>query len=631
MGDTTTDTPDAVTVPLKRPPLWSTGLTLLATLTAVFCLSTTVDVAPRLWRGEDLGQEGLMSLGLAGFWITLVLTVLGKRLFVRMRPLPPIAFHDAYLILPRSPEARRTREVPYGEIMAVNEGGRAPKRHFFIESKRHVFHLPQEIFQDADGPDRLFSELRHRIVSLPQGAVLLEQTEQRRRAALRSMSHKPIVTQALLGIIVVFFLNAQLKGALDVPFGLLRWGANAPALVDAGEWYRLFAANFLHKHYLHTFMNGMALYYLGTLLERLLGWARYLAIYLLAGFVAMLASSQVASALMSVGASGAIFGLLGGFGVVSWRLKAQLPLGLRQTPRWWITMLGINAILPLLWPVVDVAAHVAGFATGALVTAIVLGRRRHLPAPAGRGLQGLAISLAAVYAGALGQAVYVASRLTPADEARLAQTVLHDPQVSPASLNALAWPWAYDNRATPPELEAARESAVEAVRRAPDVPDFATTLAQVEHRLGNFDAAIAAWRRALERLDGDEEAYVASQLARSLMARATAAGPQVPPGVAPDALRLWRRGDAWELTTTLASPPHGAVIFALVKRGAEPVALVQARIGASAHPPWTMSSDAVAAMPAGATAEVAYVAWDDAAAPGPTARWYVWPLQEPGD
>jgi membrane associated rhomboid family serine protease len=327
------DSPGIVTVPLKRLPLWSRGLTLLSTLTAVFTLSTVADVAPRLWRGEGLGDDGLISLEAAGFWIVLVLAVLAKRLFVRLRPLPPIAFHDGYLVLPRGPEARRTREVSYADIMAVNEGGRSPRRHFFIESKRHVFHLPQEIFRDADGPERMFNELRQRIVSQPQGAALLEQTEQRRQAALRSLSHKPIVTQALLGVIVVFFLNAQLKGALDTPFGLLRWGANAPTLVKAGDWYRLFAANFLHKHYLHTFMNGMALYYLGTLLERLLGWARYLLIYLLSGFVAMLASAHVASALMSVGASGAVFGLLGGFGVVSWRLTAQLPLGLRQTRR----------------------------------------------------------------------------------------------------------------------------------------------------------------------------------------------------------------------------------------------------------------------------------------------------------
>jgi rhomboid protease GluP len=457
--------------------------------------------------------------------------------------------------LPVHPESMRTHEVPYSAIIAVGEGGRPNRRHFFIESGRRIYHLPQQLFAQDSGPEALFAVLRQRLQALPHGTRLLADTERERSQALRAMHVRPMVTQALLGINGVFFLNTWLKGALDVPFGLLRWGANAPALVYRGELYRLAAANFLHGHWLHVTMNMLALWYLGSLMERLLGWARFSILYLVAGALAMAASAYSAGAVMTVGASGAIFGLLGAFAVISLRLRRALPMGVRQTPRWWLSMFLINTFIPLLWPVVDLTAHLAGFVSGALISLMLLGRSRRVPGPSGRATAGAAMALMAVYACALGQAVICAANTSASQEMRFGQLLLADARTSAQTLNTLAWLWMADPTSTQKHLLAAQDAAGEAVARDPSVPEYHATRAMVCQRLKDLGCAQDAWRRAMEaaygaqgprgviRNDGGVPALYAYQFARVLEQATLLA----PPKADDKPLALSRYRDRWRL------------------------------------------------------------------------------------
>jgi membrane associated rhomboid family serine protease len=552
-----------VSIPLKRTPLWNPSLALLSAISAACGINTAFEVAPSLWAGKSLDAEGLLSVvGMTG-WLSVVAIIAVKRFWVRRRPLGPIRLTEHAVHLPRHSESTKTDAVRYSDIVAVGEGGRPPKRHFFIESRRRIYFLPQRVFDDAAGPERLFSALKERLHAQPQGAALLLETDRKRQDAWRAMGVRPMATHALLGIIVVFFLNTWLKGATTAPFGLLRWGANAPALVYQGELYRLAAANFLHAHWLHVIMNVLALWYLGSLLERLLGWARFAILYLVAGTVAMMASAYTAGAVMSVGASGAIFGLLGGFACISVRLRETLPLGVRQTPRWWLTMLGVNTLLPLLWPVVDITAHLAGFVTGACVTMALLGLRRTLPQPAGIVVRTIAYAIIAVYVVALGIAVKKAADTTASGEIRFGQLLLADTRTSPQTLNTLAWLWVIDPSSTQEHLLAAKDAALSAVRREPDVPEYQATLATVCQRLKDVPCSIEAWRRATEaaRPQGDESiegvirlseaglpALYAIQFARMLqMAKPTDEALQGEANAGYTTWHIEREGNVWRI------------------------------------------------------------------------------------
>lgn len=94
---------------------------------------------------------------------------------------------------------------------------------------------------------------------------------------------------------------------------LLKWGANFAPLTLDGQWWRLFTCCFLHFGILHIAMNMYALFYIGLLLEPLLGKTRFLAAYVMCGLLSSLASLWWNTLVVSAGASGAIFGMYGLF------------------------------------------------------------------------------------------------------------------------------------------------------------------------------------------------------------------------------------------------------------------------------------------------------------------------------
>jgi membrane associated rhomboid family serine protease len=138
--------------------------------------------------------------------------------------------------------------------------------------------------------------------------------------------------------------------------------------VAEGQWYRLLTSAFLHEPGFsgfgpaHIIFNMWALIIVGPPLERLLGRARYLAVYLLSalgGSVFFYYVAPVTS--VALGASGAIFGLFGAWFVVSRRLKVDV--------RAIVFLIAINLALPFLVGGIAWQAHVGGLITGSLITA----------------------------------------------------------------------------------------------------------------------------------------------------------------------------------------------------------------------------------------------------------------------
>jgi membrane associated rhomboid family serine protease len=209
-----------------------------------------------------------------------------------------------------------------------------------------------------------------------------------------------VATYVIMGICVALQLGQMLSGG-----GLAGTGLGGSKLINDfslfgpsvanGEVYRLVTGGFLHAGFFHLLVNMYLLWVLGTMIEPAVGRLRYVLIY----FVALLAGSFGALLLTpnapTVGASGAIFGLMGA-GVVILRnrgvdpMQSGLPL-----------LIGINLVFSFAVAGISIGGHIGGLVGGALA-ALALDapdRVRSLPSAAGPVLAG-AVGVAAV-AGAL--------------------------------------------------------------------------------------------------------------------------------------------------------------------------------------------------------------------------------------
>ncbi len=160
------------------------------------------------------------------------------------------------------------------------------------------------------------------------------------------------------------------------PLTLYRFGGNlGVATLGGGQYWRLVTCMFVHAGLLHIAMNMYCLWYLGMLAEQLFGKTRYLAVYFIAGIGGSLASAIHNPNIISIGASGAIFGVAGALlGLLLVRRDRFSPAGRRSL----VNNIGFFVVLNLLLgsaiPGIDMSAHVggliAGFLSGAALSAI---------------------------------------------------------------------------------------------------------------------------------------------------------------------------------------------------------------------------------------------------------------------
>jgi membrane associated rhomboid family serine protease len=202
----------------------------------------------------------------------------------------------------------------------------------------------------------------------------------RRTTGLRTAAHRwGTVTLTLIGInVAMFVLTAVLTGIAggdpldNYGSDLFQRLAQVPAFVEAGDWWRPFTAAFLHYGVVHLALNMLSLLIFGSELERLLGRGRYLTVYLVSIVGGAAAIQLLGDPFGQVaGASTAIYGLMGAFGVV---LVHQ-----RQDLRGLLTLLGINLVISFL-PGVSLIGHLGGLVGGAATAAVLVlaGRRRPL-------------------------------------------------------------------------------------------------------------------------------------------------------------------------------------------------------------------------------------------------------------
>src|SRR5579884_4282438 len=172
-----------------------------------------------------------------------------------------------------------------------------------------------------------------------------------------------LATRVLIAINVAIYLIGASQGhGIDSPGGALyqKFWLDAPD-VSNGGWWRLITAAFLHANIIHIGFNMWALWVIGGPVENYLGRARYLALYFVSGLAGSAGALLLTPLAVTLGASGAIFGILGALLIIEWQTTGRLA----GTAMTWIV---INLVLTFAIANISIGGHIGGLIGGILVT-----------------------------------------------------------------------------------------------------------------------------------------------------------------------------------------------------------------------------------------------------------------------
>ncbi|EKO15536.1 rhomboid family intramembrane serine protease [Leptospira kirschneri] len=211
-----------------------------------------------------------------------------------------------------------------------------------------------------------------------EGSEMLSQDEQVKEYSLRDVLEclfprgDHMITSILLNLNILIFLIMIFSGVhFFYPDGpsLLEWGANRRIETLAGQWWRLLTNVFVHASFPHLFFNGFGLIISAIFVEPILGRIRFLILYIFSGLCGSLASIVWYPNTISVGASGAIFGLYGAIlGLV------LMDAFLRDDKKNVLIMIVTFILTGLLWGLfggIDNASHIGGLVGGTILGIIL--------------------------------------------------------------------------------------------------------------------------------------------------------------------------------------------------------------------------------------------------------------------
>jgi membrane associated rhomboid family serine protease len=171
-------------------------------------------------------------------------------------------------------------------------------------------------------------------------------------------------TMVLIAINVgIYIITAAQGGGINLPGGALfsQWALQG-ASVENGDWWRLVGAMFLHGSIFHLLFNMLALYWLGTIIEQALGTPRFLLVYFVSGLAGSAGALWFSSAFeVTVGASGAIFGLIGALLILEYLSTGSL---MGQA----MVLILVNLALTFAVPGISIGGHIGGLAGGIAAT-----------------------------------------------------------------------------------------------------------------------------------------------------------------------------------------------------------------------------------------------------------------------
>ncbi|HEY0738961.1 MAG TPA: rhomboid family intramembrane serine protease [Herpetosiphonaceae bacterium] len=252
--------------------------------------------------------------------------------------------------------------------------------------------LEQEFHARPQSPENRFTPPPENRYTPPAGdipaptPIVEEAYGAPRRVRLSLPLSQPRAIFALLAINVIMYgISVLLGNRIGWNDALYVLGGKENDAINAGQWWRLLTPMVLHGNLTHLLFNSWALYALGTEAERVYGTLRFLTIYLLSGLAGSIASYVFNPDVLSVGASGAIFGLLGALAAFAFTARSFLgweasKMQLGQMA----TLAVINLAFGFIVPNIDNSAHIGGLILGgisglALAPRYVIERRTYMP------------------------------------------------------------------------------------------------------------------------------------------------------------------------------------------------------------------------------------------------------------
>lgn len=176
----------------------------------------------------------------------------------------------------------------------------------------------------------------------------------------------PIMTYILIAINIVIYIFGVFFTNYDVFLNV--FSIHGPS-IRAGQYYRLLTGIFIHSGIFHILFNCYALYILGSQIESFFGKVKFTIIYLFSGLIGALFSMTFGGNYASVGASGAIFGLMGSLLYFGYYYRVYLGNVVKSQI---IPLIVANLVIGFISPGIDNYAHIGGLLGGILIT-IALG------------------------------------------------------------------------------------------------------------------------------------------------------------------------------------------------------------------------------------------------------------------
>ena len=226
--------------------------------------------------------------------------------------------------------------------------------------------INEKLLKDAKGIDLMINVTKD----------INEKTERENRQYEKTFSTKKIyITQAIILLCSIAFLITTVFGGLisllDVPSNVLVFlGANNIAFLKNYEVWRLITYMFLHGSLLHLLVNMYSLYIIGTQIENYYGKAKYITIYIISGICGgLLSAIGIGSTSISVGASGALFGLLGALAYFGYNYRLYLGNVLKTQI---VPVIAVNLLIGFMVQGIDNFCHIGGLVSG-IFLAMALG------------------------------------------------------------------------------------------------------------------------------------------------------------------------------------------------------------------------------------------------------------------
>lgn len=224
-----------------------------------------------------------------------------------------------------------------------------------------------KIFPDLD-KETLYDEEGIELFMKITNEINIKNTAKAKRAEELFTPKKPWITYLIMAICIITFLLMYVFGnGSEDNLTLLKFGANLDVLTKRGEYYRILTCIFLHIGIVHLLLNMYSLYIIGPQVESFYGKIKYLFIYLYSGICGSILSLAFSNNVISAGASGAIFGLLGSLLYFGYHYRVYLGNVIKSQI---IPVILVNLFIGFITPGIDNFAHIGGLIGGVIASMI---------------------------------------------------------------------------------------------------------------------------------------------------------------------------------------------------------------------------------------------------------------------